>query len=377
MFGNTPTSSIIARIERNQEPDDTIPIEMIHANPDDGDLLYHISDYEVVRSNIETETTIVRQLIDNNSLVNKCPTVEVAGSIQGNDRSFGPDARYIVDNQGDITMLQVRDISQTNIQVLDYIKEDSNTANSIDKNMIGESMGARTTATEAGNISSNSRRPNIVNIEYILEQYIGFYAQRIKVNWEAYGRHDQIIQITDSNDNRVFIKPTELGGEYDIVVDVVDDMKDEEVKTQRIINGLQVFAGNPELSSRVDWDLAASVASDTIFGTDKFIKQAQDGDATQTANSNLVMILQHGQQPNITPDMNLKRHLEIYKDARKRWQGAEDQNPNVELLDQVIANVEQMVAQQQQGGQQPQGGLPQSQAQLQQQLTSGALGGLQ
>jgi hypothetical protein len=49
LFGNTPNTSAVARIERNQEPDDTIPIEMIHAKPDDSDILYHISGYEVMK----------------------------------------------------------------------------------------------------------------------------------------------------------------------------------------------------------------------------------------------------------------------------------------------------------------------------------------
>ncbi len=378
MFGNTPNSAIVARVERNQEPDDTIPIEMIHANPDDGDLLYHISDYEVIRSNIATETTLIRQTLDNNTLVNKPPQWEVAGAVEGNDRSFGPEARWIVDDPNSIGFIDVRDLSQTNIQLLQYIKEDSNTANAIDKNMVGESFGARTTASEATTISGNSRRPNVVNIEYILQQFVSFYAQRLKVSWEAYGRHDQIIQITDDNENRHFIKPTGISGEFDIVVDVVDDMKDEEVKAQRLINGATTFANNPQLSGQVDWALMASELAESIFGTDKFIVPAQDGDAVATANNNLVMMLQHGQPPQLTPDMNLAKHLEVYKEARQQWKGYEDQNPNIQVLDNAIGQLEQMVAQQNQGGgQQAPQGLPQAQAQLQQQLTSGALGGVQ
>jgi len=76
--------------------------------------------------------------------------------------------------------------------------------------------------------------------------------------------------------------------------------------------------------------------------------------------------------------MNLAKHLEVYKEARQQWKGYEDQNPNIQVLDNAIGQLEQMVAQQNQGGgQQAPQGLPQAQAQLQQQLTSGALGGVQ
>ena len=377
MIGNQPTNAIIARIERNQEPDDSIPIEIIHANPDDDDLLYHISDYEVIRSNIATETTIIRQTIDNNTLVNKPPLVEVEGSVRGNDRSFGPNARYIVDQQGDIIQLNVRDLSQTNIQLLEYIKDDSNTANSIDKNMVGESFGARTTASEATTITANSRRPNVVNIEYILEQLFGFVAQRYKVLWEAYGRHDQIIQITNDNEQKVFIKPTEINGDFDIVIDILDEIKDDEVKAQRLINGATVFAGNPQLSSQVDWTELGKELAKNIFGTEKFIVGQKDGDVINNAKNNLALILNNGQTPTFTPDMNLDKHLKIYKDVRQKWVGREDENENVEILDNVIAQLEQMTQEQPDAQAGSQQALPQGQAQLQQQLTSGAIGGIQ
>jgi hypothetical protein len=377
MFGNQPSDAVVARIERNQEPDDAIPVEIIHANPDDSNLLYKISDFEVIQSDIAAETTILRQLIDNNTLTNKPPMVEVDGAVEGNDRAFSPDVRFKVENQGDITFLNIRDLSQSNIPVLQYVREDANMANSLDKNTMGESFGARTTASEATTISSNSRRPNIVNIEYILEQLFKFVAQRYKVNWEAYGRTDQIIQITDANDNKQFIKPTNLGGEYDIVVDVVDDMKEDEVKAQRLINGAQVFAGNPQLANQVDWEAMAHELSESIFGTDKFIVGQRDEDAIAIAKMNLALVM-NGQQPTITPNMNLARHLEIYKEARQQYVGMEEQYPNVALLDSLIAQIEQMVQSQQQAGvQAQQQGLPQSQAQLQQQLTSGAIGGVQ
>ena len=379
MFGNQPSNSIIARIERNQEPDDSIPIEMIHANPDDTDLLYHISDYEVIRSNISTETTLIRQIIDNNTLVCKPPLIELEGMVKGNNRTFGPNARFIEEERGSLREFNIRDISQPTMQVLEYIKEDSNVANSIDKNMIGESFGARTTASEATTISSNSSRPNLVNIEYILEQFLGFYAKRLKVNWETYGRHDQIIQITDENEERVFIKPKGLEGDYDIIIDVVDDMKDSEVKAQRMMNGAQMFASIPELSQITDWNMVGTELAETIFGTSKFIKGANDADAAANAHRNILLMMNEGiPLSGMTPDMNLKRHLEIYKEERKRFVGSEEEYPNVDLLDQAIEQLEEAINAQPSGGQQQQSaGMPQAQAQLQQQLTSGALGGLQ
>ena len=377
MFGNTPHESVVARIERNQEPDDTIPIEMIHANPDDSDLLYHIANYEVIRGNLAAENTLVRQTIDNGTLTNKPPLKEVVGEVQGNDRTFKPDARFIVDNMNSIDQMNVQSLAQQNMALLDYLKDDSNTANSIDKNMIGDNFGARTSATEAGNISSNSRRPTLVGIEYILQQLLPFVAQRYKVLWEAYGLPEQVIQITDKDDNTVLIRPTDLAGDYDIVVDIIDDIKDDAVEAQRMITYTQAVANTP-MAQTVDWKALNEVLAEKMMGTSKFVTGNTEGDAESNARANLVAIIEQGQFPQMADNMNLAKHLSVYKEERQRWVGNEDQNPNIKgVLDQVIAQIEARIAQQgQSGGQQPQAAAPVSQGEVNRQELSGAAGGI-
>ena len=371
MFGNTPHEAVIARIERNQEPDDTIPIEMVHANPDDSDFLYHISGYEVIRSNMSIETTIKRQMIDNNTLVNMPPSWEVKGAVDGNERTFGPDLRLKVDDKDSFGFLNVRDISQSNMLLLEHTKDDSNTANSIDKNMIGESQGARTSSAEAQDISNNSRRPNLVNIEYILQQYLGFYAQRLKVNWEAYGRKDQVIQITDENDKTVFIRPTDITGEYDVIIDVVDDIKEDAVQANRLNNYMTTVGAIPQLAQRQDWDDLAREYAEMAMGTSKFVIEGNEGDAVANAQNNVLRMLNNGEQPEFDPSMNLKKHLEIYKAQRIQLNGHEEQYPNVVILDRVIQLLQEQV-----NNPQPQASAPQA-APTAGQEQAGALGGVQ
>ena len=381
MFGNTPQEAVVARVERNQEPDDTIPIEMVHANPHDSDILYHISNYEVIRGNISAETTLIRQVIDNGSLVNKTVLWEIKGEVEGNDREFKPGQRFILDNKDSMGQFNVRDISQSAIQTLQYLKEDSNTANSIDKNMIGESFGARTSASEAGTISSNSRRPNLVNIEYVMDQLLGFVANRYKVLWEAYGLPKQVIQITDENENLVRITPTDLAGEYDIVIDVMDDIKDDAVESQRMVNGAQVYASNSELAKTLDWAAFSEVLAETLFGTSKFVVAAQEGDAEANALNNIAQMLGDNglplelRFPALAPGMNLKKHLEVYKAERMRWNGNEDQNEFVtSVLDRVIEQIEARIDNPPaQGGGQQQPVVSQGEANRQE--LSGATGG--
>lgn len=345
LLGNTPSESVVARIERNQEPDDTIPVEIIHSNPDDSDLLYHISKYEVIRSNISTETTLIRQALDNNALVCKPPLIERRGEVDGNDRKFGPNARWTADGTDSIREFNVRDISNTTLGILNYLKDDSNTANNIDKNMVGESFGARTSAQEAGTIAGNSRRPNIVGIEYVLDQFLGFYAQRIKVNWEAYGLPEQIVQITDEEDNLVRIPVSGISGDYDIVIDSVTELKNKEDAIQDLSIFIQTVAATP-MAQSTDWEGLNRDIQEKILGTSKYVKSPIGTDAEQVARNNVLQMVEFGQVPEITQGMDLKKHLEIYKGERLRWKGYEDQNPNITgVLENVIAQIELMISQ--------------------------------
>lgn len=371
-FGNTPTDSLVASVVRNQEPDDTIPIRMIHANPDDSDMLYHISNYEVIRSNLSVENTLMRQMVDSNTLALKPPLIEIRTEVDGNDRQFKPDARFICDSQDSIAQMQIRDLSQTSMPLLDYIKEDSNQANNLDKNMVGESFGARTSASEAGTISANTQRPNLVNIEYILEQYLGFVAERYKVGWEAFGIKEQVIQITDDKGELVFIRPDDISGEFDIVIDVMDDIKDDAAKASQILNYAQTVATTP-MTDSTDWAGLNEELAQSIMGTTKFVLPNGAADATANAQNNVLLMLNTGQMPNLQDGMNLKKHLEVYKSERNRWNGFEDQNPNVEILDRVIAEIEQRIQQPAAATQQASPEVSQGEANRQE--LSGLLGG--
>jgi hypothetical protein len=74
--------------------------------------------------------------------------------------------------------------------------------------------------------------------------------------------------------------------------------------------------------------------------------------------------------------MDLKKHLEVYKEARTQWAGREEENPNVAVLDQVIAQIEQRIQAQGSGGA-PQVNPAATEAQLGGQVRAGAMGGVQ
>jgi hypothetical protein len=115
----------------------------------------------------------------------------------------------------------------------------------------------------------------------------------------------------------------------------------------------------------------AEVLGEQMMGTSKFVIDGGDGDAEENARRNVMLMIQQGIPPQISNRMNAPKHLEIYKQERTRFQGYEEQYPNLAVLDQAIAQLEQEAATPQ----------PQANAQLQgegeqnRQALSGQAGG--
>ena len=396
LFGNDPSSSLVARIERNQEPKDSIPIEMIHAKPDDTDYLYHISDYEVVRSNMSVETTLIRQIIDNGGLVNKNVMWEVMNEVQGgvsgpNDREFKSGQRFILNAPNSMGQFAVRDISQSAMGVLEYIKEDSNTALSIDRNMTGKSYGARTSALEADEIADNAKRPNMVGIEYILEQLLGFVADRYMEGWKAYALPEQVIHITGKDEKEFEIHPAQIDWSLNIVVDILDDVKVGAVEVNRLMNYAQTMAGIPGFAQTTDWEKLNKVIAEKMLGTSEFVTADYYGDTVAVARTNLYDMFntelnEEDRIPEFAPNMDIVRHLQVYKEERIRLKGKEEANPSgIEILEKTIAQLESQIAQasapqpqqqQQQQVQQSEGQPPSAEGEMARQELSGAMGGM-
>ena len=145
-----------------------------------------------------------------------------------------------------------------------------------------------------------------------------------------------MVQITDENEQINFVRTGSISGEFDIVIDVMDDVKDDQLKVSRMLNYAQVVSGTP-MEQSTDWALLNKELSQKIMGTSKFVVDRLDSDAEENAMVNLVGMLQNGERPVFSEGVNLKKHLEIYESERRRWTGLEDRNPNVEgVLDPVI-----------------------------------------
>jgi len=354
VVGNNIKDGIPVRFHRNEDPDDEVPVFMMHALPDDDDILYHVSEGQIIRSNYSVECTLKNQMIDNNSAINNPPMREIDGEVRGTDRQYGPDKTFVMDRDNSLTEFDVKSLTVDNIQALNYINEDTKRALFTAGNMIGEAYGGRTSALEAGNAYKNSVQPHMITVRYILEQFLGVYARKMHSYWSKYAYPGQVMTISDEEQIQS-VYPSGMYGEFDINIDIIDEFEEDVVKSQRLYDTISLVAGNPELMKAIDApELLTEWLKKSKIKHAKIVHRPLDYDAQEVArNENIAMI--NGNIPaQVKQGENLTLHLATHEGERLRYNGLEEQYPSVVLLDQHIAETKLAA----QSGQQSQGTPP-------------------
>lgn len=336
--GTDITGGVCLRIERNLDPDDDMPFEMVHLFPDDSSLLYHLSPAQVVRGNFSEATTSKEQMIDQRTLQSNRPLKAKRGEVftDTGDLQFGRDKVFWVENENSLTEFNIMPVTD-NANTLTYLDADSDEAIGNNRATRGEPMGQRTTSTEASNAYQAASLPHKMLMKYVFAQWLGFYARKGPRYWHVYAQDNQTIKITDEKGVYHSIKPSKLYGEYDVEITVVDDFEKDIVQQQALTWTAQNVL--PLFIDVMDKREAAKLFFDTFLHTDvSRIIRPDDSDAQRAdARQEDYDMTQLGKD--IYPDMtdNYQIHMAQHKSWRVQFNGLESENPNVVKLDRHMA----------------------------------------
>jgi hypothetical protein len=379
--GNSLDDSTCVRFERNPDPEDQWPFEMLHALPDDDGKLYHFGYAQALRGDFEEQSTTRQQLIDNRTLQMNKPLKIIQGECFTKDLRFRRDKVYVVEKENSVTEFNVMDIQQNGLLHLGYFDEDANRAAGTDKPLMGEYAGSRTSATESSIVSQNAANPHIMLAKYVLHRFLEFHARKCLWLWQIYGDNDQVLSITEKQIERK-INPGEMFGEFDVEINLVDEFENNALNIQTMTQAVQTLV--PLFAPYMDMQkVGQDVFGKIVKGIDVTAWFKPDGnkDAIQLADHETRAMVDGGQplSPNQgeAHDIHLSRHEgEILK-----WKGAEDQNPNLAYLQRHIAMtkaLKQMDAQMSiTAGQTPQIGMNQTIGEVQGNALAGMMGGMQ
>lgn len=345
-IGNTLEDSLVVRLVENQDPDGEIPLKEIRACPDNSDELYHTTMAEVVMSSYAADCTMLNLGIDNLSQLVDPPLTILDGLHRIKDFSFKRGQRWHVDRHDAIKQFDIRDGTQQIAALRDQIQRDVKTALNADPAFVGEYAGARTSATEFQGVNQISRNPIIMQMRYIISQFLPWMARKYLSYWNRYGTPVEVKLITDDEKQ---LDP--MNFKYDIISNVVDEYISDTVKSQTISNIMQVIGSVPffqqsEFHTIDAGELIKEWLSANRYNAARIVSPSVNGDAEEVANNENSKLMagtyvppQQGQHHTV--------HLRQHKAERVKWRGMEDSGDpraaNLQLLDQHIAETENMV----------------------------------
>lgn len=335
--GNSLDSAKCVRFERNPDPEDEWPFEMLHALPDDDGNLYHFGYAEALRGDFEEQSTTRQQLIDNRTLQMNKPLKMVQGEVFNKDLRFGKDKIYIVEKENSLTEFNVTDVQQSGLAHLAYFDDDANRAAGTDKPLMGEYAGARTSATESSIVSQNASNPHIMLAKYVLHKFLEFHARKCLWLWQIYGDNDQVLSLTEKNIERK-IMPGNLFGEYDVEISLVDEFENNALNIQTMTQAVQTLV--PLFAPVMDLPkVGEDVFSKIIKGIDvsQWFKKHENQDAIKLADHETRAMVDSGAVLSPAQGEAHDVHLSRHEAELTKWLGAEDQNPNLMLLKRHIA----------------------------------------
>lgn len=344
IIGNTIAGGEIVYISESPydfDPDGEIPLIMVKGQPDDSDLLYHMSLAQAIRSNYSVECTLKNQAIDNMGLVNRPPMVEREGAVRGHDRTFKSGAVFRVDDiERSIKEFTVRDTTLSTVNLLNYIKEDTKQAASTDANMMGEGLGGRTSSAEATNVYRNSVQAPLMEVNYVTQQLWGWVARKYVSYWKNFAAEGQIVSITDENEE-LTIQPENMYGQFDVEVNIADEFEDDLVMRQQVWDFMNLVGRNQVFLQFIDVPELLKAYKQRAKMNGSFIRVPQREDAVQVAQmENSLMLSGQYVQPKQGEDVDT--HLAMHKAEEIRYKGMEDKFPTAKLITQHIAETQLM-----------------------------------
>ena len=346
VLGNDPSNGVMVRLENDFDPDGEIPGNVVNVLPDDGDKLIHIAPGQVVRSNYSVECSLKNLALDNSAEINSPPLFVNDNLTDETDFTWEKNKVILVDDVDKaIKQAPPSDITNSTVGLLQYVQEDTKYALSLEPGVTGDAMGSRTSALEASNANRAAMQTHMASTRYVLDQRFTWIARKYLSYMRRWAEPEQVMAITDKNKVLRNIKPGALYGEFNIEIDIVDEMEDSILQLQSLNEMFGLITQSQEALQRVDvGEMLEQMFRLRKLDPTGIIIPEQNYDAEEVARRE-VQLMESGHPAQVQPGEKTHVHLAVHKASRLEYNGLEQYYPAVvQLLDQHIAETEASMA---------------------------------
>lgn len=306
------------RCQENFYPYGDLPIFGSSHFPDLDSGLYGSAIGAILESHYEQIVRALNQYLDNKDRLNDPPAHIITGSPALNQDINAKGARIEVNGPNDISTQAILDATGTTPNFIGLVREQAKTATKAVDSILGQAMGARTTATEAGNVFQTAMSGVVTEVNLFNHDMSGEFADRVNAYTIAWVDPDIFNAVTGSNAFQ--IKPEHFAIRLTIQTNVGSRFIERLTRQGHYRYILESSKGDPNINSGEVW--AALLTEWGIPGVEKIVlsrslesevKQAND-QATKTYLGELVMV-----DPDQDHAIAMKVKLSYLKDRNSVW----------------------------------------------------------
>lgn len=314
-------TSVMLSMESRFDPDQKIPITMTHAGPDDSGMLYHFPPAVCQRAMYAIESYLWGSAIDNTRALNSPPVLINTEFFQEKPEDFryADGKKYLVsDINRAIKELPVSNQLESNARMIGLVQDEQQVAGNSSPHHQGQGLGSRAGSTEALIVNKVSRQPELVLANYAVKGFLRFvgrnyyrYAQAFMpqelIEAIANEMLDMPLFIETTDGSGYFPKGTQIFGEFDIDLSILDEFEQDSVAAQRELNLMGQVSANPALrqsdTHKVDFGewLKSYARRYKIADYKSFIISANGGEGARRQRDELRMMLDEGLDAPVDP----------------------------------------------------------------------------
>lgn len=336
-FGNSLCNGQqeFVRIQRNFYPNDSLPLFGSAHMPTLDDGAYPMSIGDLLENHYMQICKTLLQVMENKDLMND-PPVKIAFNSPAMDKDLNLKGGKIpVNTMNDFEYREVIDGTMTAPQFLDRIRNQAKTSSKATEAILGQAMGARTSATEASNVFQTAMSGVTTDINLFAYDIYGQWARRV---WDYSGRWvdpDVLAAITGSYG--FALKPEHMairiGLKYDIGSSFIESITRQNNLRYLLESTVQDPSVNRPYLMRAllkEWRFKDVDLIINDQGLEENIQEATD-QSIQTYLGNFVMV-----DPDQDHQLAIKVKTSFLKDRKSVWNSNPQYAINIPKLIQQI-----------------------------------------
>jgi hypothetical protein len=248
-IGTPMQQCVVTRFVESPYWSNNIPFIAAHSHDDDSGF-WHRSLVDLLDDNWIQESVAKGQMMDNRTLLNFRPQKWLKGRVMNKTGKIGHNTIFTVTSQDAIQQMDVADLTGTIGNTLRDLRDESESIAQTPKFMLGQGIGARTSATEFAAIRDAGSAPALTDIKLLNMQLWGAYMRKVLEYLPQFEANKLAVTIEEQP---FLVDPSSIQeNDIDLKEIAVQEFDNKQTTRQLVTNIVQIISSTPMFQGMVN-----------------------------------------------------------------------------------------------------------------------------